>query len=184
MSERKRVAPFVVLGVAVVMIGLVVVLLGGDDKATPRVTAMAKPAPAAMSTTLDGTPFELSRRKGSWVVLNFFNSTCAPCRAEHPELVRFRQQQGDLGLAGAELYTVVFDNDTDDAVREYFDEFGGDWPIVRDPDGAIGVAFGVFQVPETWVIDPDGVIRLRFVGQITADELSFAVQRLRLELGT
>lgn len=184
MSERTRIAPFVVLGVAVVMIGLVVVLLGGDDKGTPRVTAMAKPAPAAASTTLDGAPFELSRRKGSWVVLNFFNSTCAPCRAEHPELVRFHEQQRQLGLAGAELYTVVFDNDSDDAVRRYFDEFGGDWPIVRDPDGTIGVAFGVFQVPETWVIDPDGVIRLRFVGQITADELSLTVQQLRRQLGT
>jgi cytochrome c biogenesis protein CcmG, thiol:disulfide interchange protein DsbE len=182
-SERKRVAPFVVLGVAVVMIGLVVVLLGGDDKGTPRVTAMAKPAPAAESITLDGTPFQLSRRKGSWVVLNFFNSTCVPCRAEHPELVRFHEQQRDLGLAGAELYTVMFDNDSDEAVRGFFDEFGGDWPIVRDPDGAIGVAFGVFQVPETWVIDPDGVIRLRFVSQITADELSVAIQRLRVELG-
>ena len=38
-------------------------------------------------------PFDLARRKGSWVVLNFFNSTCAPCKAEHPELVEFTEQQ-------------------------------------------------------------------------------------------
>jgi cytochrome c biogenesis protein CcmG/thiol:disulfide interchange protein DsbE len=167
-----------VLAVAVVMIGLVVVLLGGSDKSVRRVTTPNVAAPAVRSDTLDDGLFDLSRRKGSWVVLNFFDTRCAPCVAEHPQLVAFEQQQNELGAAGAEVYTVIFGSDERE-VRDFFAENGGDWPIIRDPDGAIGVSFGVFQVPETWLIDPDGTIVMRFAGEITAEELAINLQVLR-----
>ena len=48
---------------------------------------IGRPAPEATGTLDDGTSFDLSRRKGSWVVLNFFDPTCVPCIQEHPELV-------------------------------------------------------------------------------------------------
>ena len=106
--KRAKVAPIVALVVAAVLAGLVWVLVaggGGNDDKNGIVDSnlLDKPAPAVRTTTLDGQPFDLARRKGNWVVLNFFNSTCAPCRAEHPELVTFAEQQGLLGLAGADL---------------------------------------------------------------------------------
>ena len=94
----RRLAPFVSLGAAVVLAALFVVLANSKaDK--PDVTSSflyGKPAPAVVSTTLDGETFDLSRRKGSWVVLNFFQSTCLPCKAEHPELVAFVAQQAGI----------------------------------------------------------------------------------------
>ena len=179
----RRLAPFVSLGAAVVLAALFVVLANSKaDK--PDVTSsflLGDPAPAVVSTTLDGKPFDLSRRKGSWVVLNFFQSTCLPCKAEHPELVAFAAQQA--GIAdGAELYTVIKD-DPDAAVAKWFADNGGDWPIVKDDDGSIATAFGVAKVPETWIIDPSGVVVGRIAATITADFLATKLEQLRQAYG-
>lgn len=171
------------LVVAVVIASLFIVLAGGSSGQNETIESflIGRPAPAAVSTTLDEQPFDLSRRKGSWVVLNFFDPDCVPCRNEHPELVAFAAQQD--GLAdGAELYTIV-NRGTDDAVRGYFRDNGGDWPVVRDPAGAISVAFGVSQVPETWIIDPNGVIVQRIAGEVTNDFLGPYLQQLREAAG-
>lgn len=181
---RRRVAPFVALAVAVVLGGLFYVLAQGDSTVDDDQGIIASPlldrvAPAVRTTTLDGTSFDLARRKGSWVVFNFFNSTCVPCKAEHPELVEFVEQQRSFGADGAEFYTVLQVGDSIDSVKEFFLTRGGDWPILRDDEGAINVDFGVAQVPETFVIDPSGVVRLRWAGQIDADTLSLLVQQLR-----
>jgi cytochrome c biogenesis protein CcmG/thiol:disulfide interchange protein DsbE len=179
----RRMAPWISLAVAAVVAALFIVLASGKA-AKPDVTSSflrGKPAPAVASTTLDGQTFNLGRRKGSWVVLNFFQSTCLPCKAEHPELVKFAAQQA--GIAdGAELYTVIKD-DPDDAVARWFADHGGDWPIVKDDDGAIATAFGVAQVPETWIIDPSGIVVVRHATTITADFLSTELQQLRQAYG-
>ena len=179
----RRVAPYISLAVAAVVAALFIVLASG--KATkPDVTSSfltGKPAPAVSSTTLDGKTFNLARRKGSWVVLNFFQSTCLPCKAEHPELVSFAAQQA--GIAdGAELYTVIKD-DPDDAVAKWFADHGGDWPVVKDDDGAIATAFGVAKVPETWIIDPSGIVVDRIPTTITAEFLSTELEQLRQAYG-
>jgi len=179
----RRIAPWIALGVAAVIAALFIVLAGSDSTRTDTVTnfAVGKPAPAMLTTTLDGKPFDLSRRKGSWVVLNFFQSTCLPCKAEHPELVAFAAQQASIA-DGAELYTVIKD-DPDAAVAQWFAEHGGSWPIVKDDDGAIATAFGVAQVPETWIIDPSGVVVSRIATTITADFLSTKLDQFRRAYG-
>jgi cytochrome c biogenesis protein CcmG/thiol:disulfide interchange protein DsbE len=176
-------APFICLAVAAVLAALFVVLAGGKA-AKPDITSSfltGKPAPSVASTTLDGKVFNLSRRKGSWVVLNFFQSTCLPCKAEHPELVAFAAQQAGIP-GGAELYTIIKD-DSDNAVATWFTDHGGDWPIVKDDDGAIATAFGVAKVPETWIIDPSGIVVVRIPTTITAEFLSTELQQLRQAYG-
>jgi cytochrome c biogenesis protein CcmG/thiol:disulfide interchange protein DsbE len=175
----RRLAPFISLAVAAVVAALFVVLANSKAE-KPDVTSsflLGKPAPAVISTTLDGKTFDLTRRKGSWVVLNFFQSTCLPCKAEHPELVAFAAQQASIAN-GAELYTVVKD-DSDTAVSQWFADHGGGWPIVKDDDGSIATAFGVAQVPETWIIDPSGVVVSRYATTITAESLATDLQRFR-----
>lgn len=181
-QPRRRVAPFIALAIAVVIGALFVVLAGSDTGRNEVVSSFLidKPAPTSTGTTLDGKPFDLSRRKGSWVVLNFFDPDCGPCVREHPELVAFDAQQQVIG-DGAELFTII-NQGSNDAVSAFFAANGGGWPVVSDPTGSITTAFGVAQVPETWIIDPNGIVRQRLAGEITAVGLSALLQQWREEL--
>ena len=178
-SRQRRVAPFIAGAVGVVLLAFLVVLVMAEpgDSTVAKSPLLGRPAPDVTSTVIDGDTFDLSRRKGSWVALNFFNSTCVPCRQEHPLLLDFAAEQ-TTSDDPVEMYTIVND-DADDAVKAYFAENGGDWPKVRDDDGAIAVAFGVAKVPETWIIDPDGFVRLRILGALTEGFLTEKLNELK-----
>jgi len=182
-SERRwtvgRVAAVGAIAVAMFFVALLVVAFNKNVSTTDS-PLMMRPAPNVSSTTYDGETFDLSRRRGSWVVLNFFNSTCVPCKREHPELVKFHETQLALEGTGAELYTIVNDDD-EEAVRAFFDDQGGGWPIVRDDDASISVDFGVAKVPETWLISPTGVVAQRFTGPVTAELLGEAIASMSAE---
>lgn len=180
--HNSKIARNVAIGTGIVVLAFFILLVTAKPRGERGISTplLGNPAPAVSSPLVGGGTFDLARRKGSWVVLNFFNSTCVPCRAEHPQLVAFQKNQSALEN-GAELVTVVND-DSDAAVAEFFKKNGGDWPKVTDPDGAIAVAFGVAKVPESWVIDPSGFVRLRIAGEVTSDFLSSKVAELRREL--
>jgi len=179
-GRTRRIAPFIAGGVAIVLVALFVVLLTAEKNPTESAASplIGNVAPDSTGVLADGTPFELSRRKGSWVVLNFFTHNCVPCIREHPELVEFVEQQRALGTDGAELYTVVRDSDHEQ-VDEFFAERGGDWPIVYDPEFSFSNKFGVLLVPETWIIDPDGFVRARIISEVTAEGLGSMIQQMR-----
>lgn len=183
LARPRPVAPWIALVVAVVLAGLFVVLAsaesgGGRDAQSPL---LGRPAPEATGTLLDGSNFDLSQRKGSWVVVNFFRADCAPCIVEHPDLVEFVEQQDALGSDGAEFYSVVV-NDTREDVEEFFAERGGDWPVVLEHD-QIDVSFGVALVPETWVIDPSGVVQARIISRVSLENLNVTMQQIREAYG-
>ena len=166
-------------GVLLLAFLVVLAMAKPGDSESASSPLLGKPAPAVKSTTISGGTFDLGRRKGSWVVLNFFNSTCVPCRQEHPFLVDFANEQ-KTSDSPVELYTVVND-DFDGPVQAFFDTNGGDWPVVRDDDGAVSVAFGVAKVPESWVIDPNGFVRLRIMGALTKGFLTTRLNELKAQ---
>jgi cytochrome c biogenesis protein CcmG, thiol:disulfide interchange protein DsbE len=178
--RRRRIAPLIVGVVAVVMAGLFVVLAGADaDKSESADSPLiGRPAPEATGTLDDGTAFDLARRKGSWVVLNFFDPECIPCIQEHPELVQFSKDQESLGIEGAELYSVITRGEKEE-IDAFFDEEGGDWPAIYSEFDEFPVAFGVAAVPETWIIDPSGVVQLRLISKVTAAQLNQILQQYR-----
>lgn len=179
-SHGRRVAPLVVAVIAVVFVALFWVLAQADPERveTSETPLIGQVAPASVGEMADGRPFELSRRKGSWVVLNFFSHNCVPCIREHPELITFHEQQRSLGVEGAELYTIVRDS-TQQQVEDFFAERGGDWPVVYDTRYEFVNDFGVALVPETWIIDPNGVVRNRFISEVTAEGLGQLLQQYR-----
>ena len=164
-------------GVLLLAFLVVLAMAKPGDSESASSPLLGQAAPVVKSTTIGGGDFDLARRKGSWVVLNFFNSTCVPCRQEHPFLVDFAKEQESSDNA-VELYTVVND-DADGPVQAFFDANGGDWPVVRDDDGAISVAFGVAKVPESWVVDPNGFVRLRIMGALTKGFLTSRLDELK-----
>lgn len=174
-----KVARVGALATAVVLAALVLVFIvsDGDTDVGARSPLLGQPAPAVVTTTIEDEAFDLTRRKGSWVVLNFFNSTCVPCIAEHPSLVRFVEGEASRSDS-AEFYTVIND-DSDEAIRDFFAANRGVWPKLRDTDGATAVAFGVAKVPETWIIDPNGFVRLRILGAVSDGVLEAQLADLR-----
>ena len=139
--RSSRVAPFAALGVAIAMIGLAVLLIGANpdqglnDANSPL---LGNPAPEATATNLrDDSPFDLSRRKGSWVVINFFRSDCVPCISEHPELIEFVDQQRALPDDGAEFYSVAVTSGKQQAdIAKGFDRAKGFKEVLKLPVGA------------------------------------------------
>lgn len=178
--RRRRIAPWIVGAVFVLLIGLFVVLAGAnpDNSESSGSALLGLPAPEATGTLDDGTSFDLSRRKGSWVVLNFFDPDCIPCQQEHGELVKFVDDQEALGGDGAEFYSVITQG-TREKVDAFFDERGGEWPQIYSEFDEFPVAFGVSAVPETWIIDPSGVVQLRLISKVTAEQLNTILQQYR-----
>ena len=77
-----------------------------------------------------------------------------PCIAEHPELVAFSRSHAAAGDAA--VVSVVFD-DTAANVEAFFEENGGDWPVIADDSGRVAVAYGVTGVPESYMVAPSGL---------------------------
>ena len=174
-APSRRVAPFIVLAVALVIASFFVILARSksNNSETAYSPLLGKAAPSVQTPELDGSTFNLQHRKGSWVVLNFFNVTCGPCVKEHPELVKFAAEQQDPATksVGAELYSVVW-NDLDGGTADFFRKNQVSWPVLIDENADIAVQFGVAKVPETWIIDPNGYVVLRIISNITVDQLT------------
>jgi cytochrome c biogenesis protein CcmG, thiol:disulfide interchange protein DsbE len=125
-------------------------------------------APAIVRSTLDGDTFDLDSYRGSFVVVNFFQTSCIPCRVEHPELVAFQEAYAPSGVAS--VVSISFD-DTEANIREFFGEFGGDWPIVVEDPLPIAVDYGVAAVPESAVVAPDGKVITKLIGGVRKVDL-------------
>ena len=171
-ERSRRVAPIIVLVVTVVIAAFFVILIRAKSDNTDSAYSplIGKSAPAVQTTTLDGKSFDLQRRKGSWVVLNFFNATCGPCVQEHPELVKFAEEQ-QQEADGAELYSVIW-NDLSGQTSGFFKTNTVTWPVLVDQNAQIAGAFGVSKVPETWIIDPNGYVVSRTIAEQTVDSLT------------
>jgi cytochrome c biogenesis protein CcmG/thiol:disulfide interchange protein DsbE len=166
-----RTGRWVALAVGAVVVGLLVMLATrapGTERAT-RSPLLGRPAPEITGTSLlDGSSFDLATRRGRWVVVNFFASWCIPCKQEHPELVAFSQK---YALSGeAEVVSVTL-NDTVEGARAFFAENGGQWPVIADTAARFAAAYGAALPPETYVVDPDGIVRRKVVGATTSVEL-------------
>ena len=169
-GRRPRTA-LVIAGIVAVVVALLVAVLATRDPSTARASQsplIGEVAPATSGTTLDGEQVSIDDYRGRWVMLNFFASWCVPCRTEHPELAAFDAEHRAEGDAA--VLAVTFDDEADDA-REFFAEEGGQWPVIDDPENSIGVAYGVAQVPETFVVSPTGVVVHRFAGAVTQADL-------------
>jgi cytochrome c biogenesis protein CcmG, thiol:disulfide interchange protein DsbE len=115
--------------------------------------------------------------KGGPVLINFFASWCVPCRIEHPLLMRLAERDH------VPLYGIDYKDKPEDATKllaDYGDPYRG---IGMDLDGRVGLDFGVYGVPETYVLDSAGHIRKRFVGPLTAQQVDQELLPLLKQLG-
>lgn len=168
--RKSRKVLWIAVAVAVPVALLLVALAAGQPAATRigKSPLVGKPAPAVEGTTVDGKQASLTDFKGKWVVLNFFATWCVPCRQEHPDLIQFSQAHQAAGDAA--VLAVVY-SDNAQAVREFRDKEGGDWPMLTDPKGRVALDYGVSGVPESFLISPDGVVAAKLLGGVQAGDL-------------
>jgi cytochrome c biogenesis protein CcmG, thiol:disulfide interchange protein DsbE len=110
----------------------------------------------------DQAKIALTQFRGQVVVLNFWASWCPPCIEETPSLVAMQQQ---LKAKGVVVVAVSIDED-EDAYHRFIKQYGISFPTVRDPSGRIEHLYGTVKIPETYIIDRDGVLRRKFVSDV------------------
>jgi cytochrome c biogenesis protein CcmG/thiol:disulfide interchange protein DsbE len=134
--------------------------------------ALGEAAPAESLPRLQGSGDEsLADYRGRLVLVNFWASWCGPCREEAPTLERFQQHHGDNDFTVVGIDSRDLSGDGRDFVKKY----GLSYPQLRDGDGDAAHAFGTTGVPENFLIDPRGKVRLLFRGPVTAEYLRESV---------
>jgi cytochrome c biogenesis protein CcmG/thiol:disulfide interchange protein DsbE len=146
----------------------VVVLSPGSTSQDPTIGTNAlntgKAFPVVRVESLDGEPVTLGEPTGKPFLVNFWYSTCEPCKREMPALVAAQEKYG-IDIVG------VNPRDTAELARDFADEYGITYPLLRDPNGASLVALGVGTFPMTYLVSGDGTILEQHAGEITAAQL-------------
>jgi cytochrome c biogenesis protein CcmG/thiol:disulfide interchange protein DsbE len=125
---------------------------------------LAKQATPFTIALFDGRRLSLNDLRGKAVFLNFWASWCPPCRAEAKDLEAAWQAVKDQNM----IFVGVALQDTDENSRAFLKEFNVTYPNGRDESGKIAVDYGVWGIPESFFIDPQGRITYKHVGAIRA----------------
>ncbi|MBF0625436.1 MAG: DsbE family thiol:disulfide interchange protein [Magnetococcales bacterium] len=152
------------LGVVAGILFLFALGLNNDPRHIPS-PLVDRPAPDFAGPALDGgDPLTLSALRGRWVLVNFWGSWCVSCVAEHPyllELDRQTRSRNDFVILGVDF------KDTVDGGRAFLARHGTpSYRHVVDPEQKIAIDWGVFGAPESFLVDPEGRIRLKHVGPL------------------
>jgi cytochrome c biogenesis protein CcmG, thiol:disulfide interchange protein DsbE len=148
-------------------------LMSGRDTQTVPSALIGSPAPATKLPPvagLTGIPgISNADLKGKVTLLNIFASWCGPCREEHPMLMELAKDQR------FQLIGLNYKDKPENAVG-FLADLGNPYAKVgADESGRAGINWGVYGVPETFVIDPDGVIRYKHVGPLDAQSMKVLV---------
>ena len=106
------------------------------------------------------------------VVLNIWASHCAPCRIEHPQIEALAQIDGVI-VAGL--------NQKDEAEKaaNFLRTLGNPFDFLgADPTGAVSLRYGVYGLPETFIIDQNGIIQAKYIGAISPEKLNEEIRPL------
>ena len=159
----------VVIGLAIAAVALVVVLykgFGKDPHAVPFMLA-GKPAPHFSLKRLDnGETVTLEQLKGRPLVINFWATWCGPCQEEQQVL-----NWGASALKDQATFLGVVFEDSPENARSYVQRVNDPMVQLVDPNSEMAVDYGASGVPETYFIDPQGIIRNKFIGPIDAQTL-------------
>ncbi len=150
-----------------ILAGLVVIAtvrLTTDDPNTDSFASPMRPAPSFDMATLAGENYNFAA-DGEVTLVNFWATWCTPCKAEHPVLV-------DLAEQGVRIVGVLYKDD-EQLGRELLAKDGNPFEVVAmDPTGDAGIAFGIAGVPETFLVDKDGMIIKSMRSPINYDHAS------------
>ena len=150
----------------------IVMLLGYGLTRDPRHIASplpGRPAPTFALPTLEtGDSIALTELRGNVVVVNFWASWCIPCRDEHPVLLEAARTYEPKGVK----FVGIAYNDKPEDSRRWLDELGKSYPSLIDAGARVAIDYGVSGVPETFILDKQGVVAFKKFGPITTSEIT------------
>jgi cytochrome c biogenesis protein CcmG/thiol:disulfide interchange protein DsbE len=165
------------LGVFLVLVGFLFVGLRLNPREVPS-PLIGKAVPAFTLPQLHepAQGFSPQSMRGQVWLLNVWASWCVSCRDEHPLLVEFARNH-PIAIVGLNY------KDRPDAAQAWLAQLGNPYTLsVSDVEGRVGIDFGVYGVPETFVIDKQGIIRHKQIGPVTAEGLQDKILPLIREL--
>ena len=173
MSRIIILTPLIVL--LIICIFSLIYLLSGKDPNKPPSALLNKAVPSFESISLYNSEeiiktIDIRNRK---TLINFFASWCGPCKIEHPLFFKIREKYPELYLLGFNHKDATSD------AKKYLEDDGNPYDFVGvDSDGLIALEFGVFGLPETYLINEDGKIIYKFMGPLTKDILKNEIEPL------
>ena len=165
------------LGIFIVLVAFLAIGLNLNPREVPS-PLIGKPAPAFALPQLHKPEASFAPKdlQGKVWLLNVWASWCVACRQEHPILVELAKS----GLVP--IYGLNYKDKQEDALR-WLKQFGDPYALsIVDAEGRVGIDYGVYGVPETYVIDKAGVIRFKQIGPVTQDVLEKTILPLVKEL--
>lgn len=161
----RRAAVFIPLAIFLALASVFFFRIGGDHSVVPS-ALIGKPAPRLALPALDGAnvaALDPAAFKGNVTIVNVWASWCAPCRAEHAFLVRLAKDTR-IRVTG-----INYKDQSANAVR-FLVQLGNPFAAIgADTAGRAAIEWGVYGVPETFLVGRDGTIRYKQVGPITAE---------------
>lgn len=147
----------------------------------PAVVEVNYPAPAIALRTLDGGRFDLAAHRGKVVLVNFWKTSCEPCKQETPALqAAYRKLQGEgLVVVGVDLLQEErAEHRSEQEVKQFTSGYGVEYPIALDETGQAQRDYKLFPIPVSYFVDPDGNVRYIRIGQLRTDDVEQLFRRL------
>jgi len=149
-------------------LALLLMSVGCKDKnetapSAGKAAAIGQPAPDFTLKAADGRSITLSSLRGKVVLVNFWATWCPPCREEMPSMEELYKNYAPGGL---ELLAINVEEDGPQIMPEFLRENPHTFPVLFDVDEVVRERYGVFQFPETFVIDREGIIVDKVIGAI------------------
>lgn len=161
LHSSRSIVPWIVR----LLLAAVLVLLAGCGSGTSPTPTIGQPAPDFTLPTLDGSSVRLADLKGRVVIVNFWATWCPPCENETPRLVGWYAQHRAAGLEVLGVDKLV--QDSRDAVDEFVAKYAVPYAVPLDQTGDISRQWQALNLPRSYVIDREGVVRYVRLGELT-----------------
>jgi peroxiredoxin len=182
LKNTHRLVPYALVAVGFVLINVSAYALVRNISPRPEFQVIPAPAnypaPELTLTSLQGVPVSLADYKGNVVLVNLWATWCEPCKKEMPALQAYHNKHVDEG------FSVLGINDGDPTVdvQKFVEEFALSFPVWLDPTYiATEDAFKTMNLPSSFVIDRNGIVRLQWVGGIDRRSLEKYVTPIIME---
>lgn len=175
---------FIAAGIFLLGAGLIPLLANAQQKALDSAapifppTTTDYPAPQLALTDLQGKPVSIEDYRGQVILVNNWATWCPPCKTEMPELQAYYTAHAAEGF----VVVAIESGEPADQVASFVQEYGMAFPVWLDPQGTALEIFQNWNLPSSYVIDRDGIIRLAWTGAINQATLEQYVTPLLEEI--